>query len=164
MKTFLIAGLFLLAFMEANAKSNNTPPTIDVLAGKTKVDTIKTSQVTKPDSVFTIVDKVPEFPGGVDSIARYLNKKIKENVRRVDKSGLVVVVLIVEKDGRFTNPQAIKHLNPESDSLAVKIVRQMPKWIPAIRRGKPVRCKFSIPVRFGTLDLNLYPTVRKPDN
>jgi len=164
MKKFLLIGLLFLAFMSESAKSNNTPPAIGALNGEIEVDSIEINKVNKSDSVFTIVDKTPEFPGGVDSLKRYLTKKVKEIARKVDKSGLVVVVFIVEKDGSSTNPRAIKPLNPESDSIAVKIVQEMPKWIPATRQGKSVRCKYSIAVRFGILDPNLYPTVKNPVN
>jgi hypothetical protein len=118
--------------------------------------TVDTSQV------FTSVDKIPEFPGGVDKFKEYIDKNVKNTLRKINKSGLVVVISTIEKDGSFTNVRSIKSLNAESDSIAVNIVSKTPKLSPAIKDGKPVRCKYSIPVWFGDPSLQL--RVKDPGN
>ena len=128
---------------------------ISVKAQKHKTDT---------SQIFTSVDKVPEFPGGTAKFKEYTDQSITKTIRKDNKSGLVVVVFIVEKDGSITNPQAIMPLNPESDSIAVNIVRKMKKWEPAIKNGKAVRCKFSIPLRFGPPDPNSPPIIKEREN
>jgi hypothetical protein len=124
------------------------------------------AQKAKADTseVYTEVDKLPEFPGGQEKFNDYLNNKIKKTVRKRNTSGVVIVVSTVEKDGRFTNSKAIMSLNPEADSIAVGVVGKISNWKPAIKNGKPVRCKFSIPIRFSNPDPNDPPTVKERVN
>ena len=142
MKRTLLSAIMIIVCVTLNAQNS-------------KVDT---------SQVFTSVDKLPEFPGGSDKFKEYIDKNIKNTIRKINKSGFVVVISTVEKDGNFTNIKAIKSLNTESDSIAVNIVSKTPKWLPAMKDGKPVRCKYSIPVWFGGPGPNLQLRVKEPVN
>jgi len=34
------------------------------------------------------------------------------------------------------------------DSISITLVKNMPRWIPARHRGKPVKCQFNMPIEF----------------
>lgn len=43
----------------------------------------------------------------------------------------------------------IKGLCESCDKEALRLVKQMPKWIPATQEGVPVKMKMIIPIKFG---------------
>ena len=65
------------------------------------------------------------------------------------RRGSVIVSFTVEKDGRLTNIKVVRGLDPFLDKEAIRIVRRMPRWIPARREdGKPIKVDFTISIRF----------------
>lgn len=112
-------------------------------AAKAKNLRVDTSQILNK------VDKLPEFPGGTDAFKAYVSSSIKKAGRKDTSAGMVVVTFVVEKDGSLTNPKVTMSFNPEADAIALKVISKSQKWKPAIKNGDVVRCKFSVPVRFG---------------
>jgi protein TonB len=99
--------------------------------------------------IFNEVDKLPEFPGGIDAFKVYVNSSIKNAGRKDTSAGMVIVTFVVEKNGKLTNPKATISFNPEADAIALKVISKSQKWKPAIKNGNVVRSKFSVSVRFG---------------
>ena len=62
--------------------------------------------------------------------------------------GRATVQFVVEKDGSITNVKILRGIDPELNKEAVRVISAMPKWKPGEQRGKPVRCKFTVPVMF----------------
>ena len=62
--------------------------------------------------------------------------------------GLVTVSFVVEKDGSISGAKVIRSVDPSLDKEALRIIRSMPRWTPGKQDGKPVRVKYTIPVRF----------------
>ncbi|MBR4146517.1 MAG: energy transducer TonB [Bacteroidales bacterium] len=110
-------------------------------------------EVADPErEVFTIVEQMPEFPGGQDSLDKY----IKENMRygemiskyQADAIGRIFVNFIVEPDGSITNVKVVRGIYEHYDEEAVRVVKSMPRWKPGKQYGKPVRVSYTIPVVF----------------
>ena len=57
------------------------------------------------DSVYNIVEEMPEFPGGVEAMMKYVadNVKYPQEARDKDISGRVFVSFVIEKDGSVSN-------------------------------------------------------------
>lgn len=53
----------------------------------------------------------------------------------------------VQKDGSLTGIQVIESNRPELNLEAVRVLKSMPKWVPAIENGVPVISRFSMPVK-----------------
>ena len=102
------------------------------------------------DDVFQVVQEMPEFPGGMDKLLEYEDKKIKypAKARKEGIEGRVIVEFIVEKDGSISGPKVIRSLTPKCDAEALRVVKSMPKWKPGKQNGKFVRVKYTLPVRF----------------
>jgi TonB family protein len=100
--------------------------------------------------IFSVVDKMPQFPGGLTYLMRYLKENIKYPVdaRATGCNGRVILHFVVEPDGSISNVQVLKSVCPSLDNEAVRVVEKMPKWIPGSLKGKPVRVGFILPVRF----------------
>lgn len=99
---------------------------------------------------YTIVQKMPSFPGGEAEMMKFLGINIKYPARdrELGISGMVIVTFVVEKDGRITNIQILKGVSESLNAEAVKVVRMMPLWEPGLQSGVPVRVQFNLPVKF----------------
>jgi len=65
-----------------------------------------------------------------------------------DYTGRVIVRIVVEKDGSVTHPVIVHSNEPITDKEALRVMEIMPRWIPGMHKGKPVRCRYTIPVTF----------------
>jgi len=105
------------------------------------------------NEVFTIVEDMPEFPGGQKALFRFIGKTISYPplARKNGIEGTVYVGFIVEKTGEFSNVKIKRGLargGEGCDAEAIRVVKSSPKWIPGKQRGKPVRVAFTLPIRF----------------
>jgi hypothetical protein len=53
-----------------------------------------------------------------------------------------------EKDGSISNVKLLRGIGGGCEEASVEMVKNMPKWKPAKQRGKPVRCQFTLPIKF----------------
>ncbi|MEI7596409.1 MAG: energy transducer TonB [Bacteroidota bacterium] len=95
-------------------------------------------------------DVSPEFSGGNDALDKYLkdNLKYPEFAKKNGISGNVFVSFDVDIDGTIRNVILLRGLEKNCDSEAIRLVQSMPKWKPAILKGKPIIYKFTLPIKF----------------
>lgn len=102
---------------------------------------------------YMMVEKMPEFPGGVDSLLKFiysnLNYPEQANANKVE--GLCVVNFIVMEDGSITNLKLVDDIGHGCGEEALRVAGMMPNWEPGMQKGKPVKLAYNLPVRF-TLD------------
>ncbi|MGM9476903.1 energy transducer TonB [Pedobacter sp. GSP4] len=81
---------------------------------------------------------------------QYLAKEIKypEVAKKEKIQGRVFLSFVVEKDGQLADIAVIRSLSKETDTEAVRVFKNSPKWYPAIQDGKPVRVKYNMAVSF----------------
>ena len=104
----------------------------------------------KNQKVFDVVEQMPEFPGGMEALFKYMaeNMKYPEDAKKQQVEGRVLVQFIVETDGSVSNTEVLMRVFPSLDAEAVRVISGMPKWIPGKQNGKVVRVKYTIPVSF----------------
>ena len=102
------------------------------------------------EEVFLVVENLPEYPGGMQELMKYLQKEMKYPKEAQDKGiqGRVIVQFIVKKDGSIIEPEVVKPVDPLLDAEAVRVVNAMPKWNPGKQRGQAVNVRFTLPVTF----------------
>lgn len=102
------------------------------------------------ENAYDIVEREPEFPGGMGELMKYLQRNIKYPAicQKQGIQGRVIVQFVINSDGSIVDAQVIKSVNPHLDKEALRIITKMPKWQPGIRRDKPVRVRFTLPVTF----------------
>ena len=66
----------------------------------------------------------------------------------VSPFGVVVMQFVVEKNGDITSPKVVRRLEASLDSVAMNLIKGMPRWTPASDHGVKVRCKYSVPIAF----------------
>ncbi len=100
--------------------------------------------------VFMVVEKMPEYPGGLKALMHYLANHIQypAEAKKARVQGRVFINFIVEKDGSISHVKVMRGIGHGCDKEAVKAVENMPRWIPGYQRGKPVRVSFNVPVKF----------------
>jgi protein TonB len=108
---------------------------------------VQNSPLTEDTTVYTIVDRTPKFPEGIDAMYKFIYSKFNyEKLAEIDVQGKIYIEFVVEKDGNLSNIKIIRSLDPFCDKEAVRIVRLMPKWKPGKLKNKKVRTKIEIPI------------------
>lgn len=114
------------------------------------------------DTVFSVCEEMPEFPGGSEKFMEYLSSNIKypEEAKEKGISGRVLIQFVIEKDGSVTNVKVMKGIGALCDDEAVRVVKSMPKWKPGKQEGKPVRVNYILPVSFKLDEGETYKSVK----
>ena len=104
----------------------------------------------KADQIFDIVETQPNPPGGMSGWNKYLSDNLKypTQARRMGVEGTVIVVFVINTDGSIQDVEVLRGIGGGCDEEAVKIVKAAPKWSPGKQRGKPVRTRMRLPIRF----------------
>lgn len=102
------------------------------------------------DKIYSNVENMPEYPGGMKYFKRYIDKNLKypELAKENKIEGVVVMQFVVEKNGDITSPRVVRKLEASLDSVAMNLIKGMPRWTPASDHGVKVRCKYSVPIAF----------------
>lgn len=100
------------------------------------------------DSVASYVD--PSFPGGDVACMKWLSENVKYPAEAVEKGikGKVIVQFVVTKDGKITDAEVARSVDPLLDAEALRAIRYMPDWEPAQRDGQNIAVKYSLPIAF----------------
>ncbi len=102
------------------------------------------------EEVDTITTSDFLYPGGFAALYKYVRDNIEYPKTALDEDlqGLVILRFAVEKDGSIGDVQIKKSLSFECDREAIRVVKSLPRFIPAKVKGVPVRKWFTIPLRF----------------
>jgi TonB family protein len=109
---------------------------------------------TEKDSAAASVKKTadvitqPEFKGGIEKMYEYIstNFQYPEEAQRRSVKGKMEVEFTIEKSGDVTYVGILKGLEESIDEEVLKLLKAMPRWIPATKNGVPVRYKVSMPI------------------
>jgi protein TonB len=99
--------------------------------------------------IFTVVEIMPGYPGGADSLYSYLSKHIVYPQIALDAhiGGTVTLSFVVEKDGSLSGVRVISSSNGRLSGEAVRVVSAF-KLVPGRQNGQPVRVMSDISLRF----------------
>ena len=98
--------------------------------------------------IFDNVDEEASFPGGIAACMKYIADNFRYPNIQGDCSiqGKIVVTFTVNEDGNLNDIKVKKSVYSDLDKEAVRVVKSMPKWIPAKQNGKAVKSKYTLPV------------------
>lgn len=105
---------------------------------------------TSAEAIYDVVDEIASFPGGEEPLKEWIGKNMlyPEQCQRENVQGMVVVSFIVEQDGSISDVKATRSPHPALAEEAIRMIKSMPQWKPAIQTGKAVRSRFNLPIRF----------------
>ena len=147
--TLPVLALLLIVNARASAQqTSNSDVTVHEIKTSDVTD-IKVKQVDS-DSIYQVVEVMPEFPGGMDKMAKYLSENIKypEEAKEKNICGRVFIEFVIEKDGSVSNVNVMRSIGGGCDEEGVRVVKAMPKWKPGLMKGKPVRVHYVLPINF----------------
>jgi periplasmic protein TonB len=106
--------------------------------------------VEKADEIFDVVETQPNPPGGMSGWNQYLSKNLKypTQARRMGIEGTVIVVFVINTDGSIQDVEVLRGIGGGCDEEAVRVVSEAPKWEPGKQRGRAVRTRMRLPIRF----------------
>lgn len=94
--------------------------------------------------------RMPEYPGGLEEIYKniYYNIQYPANARDRRKQGIVYVQFVIEMDGRVSNVEAIKGPGFGLNEEAVRCIKSLPRFLPALYECKPITIYYNMPIKF----------------
>jgi protein TonB len=106
------------------------------------------------DEPFVVVEDMPEFPGGHSALMKYLATNIvyPKQAREAGIKGTVYVTFVIEPDGSVSSVVSLRGVPGGCTEEAERVVKSMPDWEPGKQRGKAVRVRLNLPVKFNLLD------------
>ena len=113
-------------------------------------ETLLDVATSKEDTVYQIVEQMPQYTGGEEAMMKYVAENIKYPQEAKDKniSGRVFIGFVIEKDGSVSNVKVVRGIGGGCDEEAVRVIKEMPKWKPGMQKGKPVRVNYMMPIFF----------------
>ncbi len=118
------------------------------------------------DEVFKVVEEMPRFPGEgcenseLDQAAKkqcadramlefiYKGIKYPKAAREAGIEGVVVVSFVVDKSGKIRDAKIERSIGGGCDEEVLRLVGEMPDWIPGKQRGRLVNVQFNMPIKF----------------
>lgn len=133
--------------MQSAEDDNNTIVEVVDLSASTGPEEEEDAEA---NTIFTVVEQQPEFPGGEAALMAFIKKNLKYPAFAAENGiqGRVTLSFVVEKDGSVTDIQEMRSPSEDLTKEAKRVVSAMPKWKPGKQRGKPVRVKYVLPVTF----------------
>ncbi|MEC4005908.1 energy transducer TonB [Flavobacterium sp. SUN052] len=106
------------------------------------------SQIQGEDEVYLTGDRIePKFNGGgLDKFYEYVNKNF--DFSKVTKPGRMITSFTINEFGEIKNIKVIQFLDVESASEIIRVLRNCPKWEPALRGGKSISVEIKFPLDF----------------
>ena len=152
-KMIILTTLIFLISINTKGQESNIPDFT-----KSKLD--------QDEEIFMIVEKRPEYPGGIAKFHKYIRKHLKypKTAKRNNVSGKVYVKFAINNDGtiddesvRALAPDELTKLgwshkdvivNKECEFEAIRLLIECSDWIPAMQKGKPVSVGMIVPINF----------------
>lgn len=104
----------------------------------------------KADEIFELVDEQPIFPGGMEGWNKYLSDNLiyPTQARRMGVEGTVIVVFVINTDGSIQDVEVLRGIGGGCDEVVINLVKNSPNWEPGKHRGRPVRTRMRLPMKF----------------
>jgi TonB family protein len=113
---------------------------------------LDSTQDSQEDSICSNPDTRPKYNAKdpVGFMIDFLRKNLHypEEAVKKELQGTVIVQMVVERDGTPTHFEVVREVDPLLDNETLRIAKLLPKFIPAQKDGKPVRCIFNFSVPF----------------
>lgn len=141
----------LLVLLGSNLRAQNVINPTNEKDGPTILRAVGDDSTTSDnEKVYQVVGQQPNFPGGKEELFKYLayNMIYPADAAKNKVEWRVLVTFVIEHDGSISNVNVVNSVYPSLDKEAIRVVSEMPKWIPGKANGKTVRVKYTIPITF----------------
>ena len=145
-----------------------TDPNATYFPPAIEIEKVVEEPAPKEDEIIMIAEQMPRFPGCEDQggnnkakkscadqkLLSFIYDNIKYPTMARDRTieGMVAISFVINKDGSVGDIKILRDPGGGCGKEAVRIIKlmnKMPqKWTPGKQRGKPVRVRYNLPVRF----------------
>lgn len=129
-----------------------TPGMIAMVNSCLVSDSLEAKANDDSDKIFSKVEIDAAFPGGDAAWRRYLERNLggfnPADNGAPDGLYTVRVQFIVDKEGKISNVTALTHYGYGMEEIAIRVIKNGPKWTPAIQHGHNVKAFRTQPVSF----------------
>jgi protein TonB len=103
----------------------------------------------KPE-VFKRAEFMPEFPGGIEALKRYLVRNLHMPESNLEPGSTVHVIarFVVGEDGKVRDIEIIKEAEAAFNAEVKRVISKMPDWKPGSQNHRNVAVYFYLPVNF----------------
>ena len=111
-----------------------TPPSVDTINGE----------------VYRAVEEPAVFPTGIPGLMHYVAHALRypAKARSNGVEGTVMVSFVVLPTGAIGSASVKKGISSDCNTEALRVVKQMPHWLPAKQDGQPVATQYVLPIQF----------------
>lgn len=90
------------------------------------------------------------FLGGEAELLRFVANNIRypQTCIEQDVQGTVQLCFLITETGAVDSVKVMRSLHPDADAEAIRVVKMLPRFVPARLHGKPQRTWFMLPVRY----------------
>ncbi len=111
-----------------------------------KAQSTDTTGHTKPNKqIFSAVQSLPEFPGGIHEFYKYISSNVQYHG---NAHGRIIIRFVVEADGSVSTVTLVQGIDKDADAECVRVITNSPTWKPAIQNSRPVRVQYTVPINF----------------
>ncbi|MCR9085047.1 MAG: energy transducer TonB [Cyclobacteriaceae bacterium] len=102
------------------------------------------------DEIFDVVETQPMPAGGMAGWNEYLKANLKYPAKAKEDGieGTVIAVFVINTDGSITDVEILRGVGAGLDEEAVRVIQNAPNWEPGKQRGREVRTRMRVPIRF----------------
>lgn len=99
---------------------------------------------------YTMVEQMPQFPGGDKELLSYIAKNLHYPVIAAENGiqGKVFVRFVVSATGKVEDVTVVRSLDPNCDKEALRVICSLPQWIPGKQNGRNVPVYYTVPITF----------------
>ena len=140
-----VAALLMMVGCKQGAPENTVAEEEAAVVNEATVEPIIFTNDSMPEGLVA-----PEFPDGAEALYKYIAENIHypEQAKADGIEGRVLIRFVVMNDGSIVNVDVAKGIGGGCDEEAVRVVKGMPKWKPAIYEGKAANVQYCIPINF----------------
>ena len=124
------------------AKVMITMPTAKYSARKIEMD---------KQGYYNNTEVLPTYPGGQKALEDFFNNNLDYPQMASDNGteGTVNISFLVDENGKISSPEVVsKKIGDGVEEEALRVFNRMPSWAPGQIKGKNVKTRFSLPVKF----------------
>ncbi|MBC7861594.1 MAG: energy transducer TonB [Bacteroidia bacterium] len=114
--------------------------------------TVAVVEEKKEPEIFVYVSEMPDFPGGLQALYKYVGTNINypEEAKDAGISGKCYLRFVVTESGRVGKIEVQKGVPgcPQCDKEAVRVVKTLPEFKPGKNNGQAVPVWFQLPINF----------------
>jgi TonB family protein len=111
---------------------------------------VKVTTSEDTNTIYDVAEQMPQFPGGEEALMKYITGHIHYPIIAFENGvqGRVICRFAVNRNGEISRVEILRSLDPACDKESIRVIKTLPKFIPAKQNGVNVSVWYTLPVIF----------------